>query len=56
MKRAVCADIGLERKYAVKQVDRLLTNIQLNVWRLFDDWASYVVSERTEIVVPMERA
>ena len=29
---------GLERKYAVKQVDRLLTNTKLNVWNLFDDW------------------
>jgi hypothetical protein len=45
---------GLERKYAVKQVDRLLTNIQLNVWRLFDDWVPYVVSERTEIVVSID--
>jgi hypothetical protein len=47
---------GLERKYAVKQVDRLLTNTQLNVWRLFNDWAPYVVSERTEIVVSMDWA
>jgi hypothetical protein len=45
---------GLEHKYAVKQVDRLLTNIQLNVWRLFDDWVPYVVSERTEIVVSID--
>jgi hypothetical protein len=39
---------------AVKQVDRLLTNIQLNVWCLFDNWVPYVVSERTEIVVSMD--
>ncbi len=45
---------GLEHKYAVKQVDRLLTNIQLNVWRLFDDWVPCVVSERTEIVVSID--
>ena len=31
---------GLERKHAVKQVDRLLTNTKLNVWSLFDDWVS----------------
>ena len=48
--------LNAERKYAVKQVDRLLTNTQLNVWRLFDDWAPYVVSERTEIVVSMDWA
>lgn len=45
---------GLERKYAVKQVDRLLTNTKLNVWALFDDWVPYVVAERTEIVVSID--
>ena len=45
---------GLERKYAVKQVDRLLTNTKLNVWNLFDDWVPYVVGERSEIVVSMD--
>lgn len=45
---------GLERKYAVKQVDRLLTNTKLNVWSLFDDWVPYVVAERTDIVVSMD--
>lgn len=45
---------GLERKHAVKQVDRLLTNTKLNVWNLFDDWVPYVVAERTEIVVSMD--
>lgn len=45
---------GLERKHAVKQVDRLLTNTKLNVWNMFDDWVPYVVAERTEIVVSMD--
>ncbi|EBX7708781.1 IS4 family transposase [Salmonella enterica subsp. enterica serovar Moero] len=45
---------GLERKHAVKQVDRLLTNTKLNIWKLFDDWVPYVVAERTEIVVSMD--
>jgi hypothetical protein len=45
---------GLERKHAVKQVDRLLTNTKLSVWSLFDDWVPYVVAERTEIVVSMD--
>ena len=45
---------GLERKHAVKQVYRLLTNTKLNVWSLFDDWVPYVVGERTEIVVSMD--
>jgi hypothetical protein len=45
---------GLERKHAVKQIDRLLTNTKLNVWQLFDDWVPYVIAERTEIVVSMD--
>ena len=45
---------GLERKHAVKQIDRLLTNTKLNVWHLFDDWVPYVIAERTEIVVSMD--
>ncbi|MBW3777285.1 IS4 family transposase, partial [Aeromonas veronii] len=28
---------GLTRKHAVKQIDRLLTNTKLNVWKLFHD-------------------
>ncbi|GHA04312.1 hypothetical protein UN63_06035 [Oceanisphaera arctica] len=45
---------GLERKYAIKQVDRLLSNTKLNIWSLFDDWVPYVVAERKEIVVSMD--
>ena len=45
---------GLDRKHAVKQVDRLLANPKLNVWRLFEDWVPYVVGERAEIVVSMD--
>ncbi|WP_319784410.1 IS4 family transposase [Oceanisphaera sp. IT1-181] len=45
---------GLERKYAIKQVDRLLSNSKLDVWSLFDDWVPYVVAERKEIVVSMD--
>ena len=45
---------GLERKYAIKQVDRLLCNTKLNIWSLFDDWVPYVVGERKEIVVSLD--
>jgi len=45
---------GLTRKHAVKQIDRLLTNTKLNVWKLFHDWVPYIVGERTEIVVSMD--
>lgn len=44
----------MERKYAIKQVDRLLSNIKLNVWSLFDYWVPYVVAERKEAVVSMD--
>ncbi len=40
-----------ERKHAVKQVDRQLTNTKPNVSNLFDDWVPYVVAKRTAIVV-----
>ncbi len=45
---------SIDRKHAVKQVDRLLTNTKLNVWLLFQDWVPYVVAERKEIVVSMD--
>lgn len=44
---------SVTRKHAVKQIDLLLTNTKLNVWKLFHDWVPYVVGERTEIVVSM---
>lgn len=45
---------SITRKHAVKQIDRLLTNTKLNVWKLFYDWVPYVVGKRTEIVVSMD--
>lgn len=45
---------GLARKYAIKQVDRLLSNEKLNLWSLFDDWVRYVVADRKEIVVSLD--
>lgn len=45
---------SLDRKHAVKQIDRLLTNTKLNLGHLFHDWVPYVVAERKEIVVSMD--
>lgn len=45
---------SIDRKHAVKQVDRLLTNTKLSPWQLFHDWVPYVVAERQEIVVSMD--
>lgn len=45
---------GLHAKHAIKQVDRLLSNVGLNVWTLFGHWVPYVVGGHTEIVVALD--
>ena len=37
---------GLGSKHAVKQVDRLLGNKGISVWRLFESWVPFVVGDR----------
>lgn len=44
----------LQRKHAIKQVDRLLANTKLAVWSLFDDWVPYVIGERHDVVVSLD--
>jgi hypothetical protein len=45
---------GLHAKHAIKQVDRLLSNVGLNVWALFAHWVPYVVGAHTEIVAALD--
>ena len=45
---------GLFAKYAIKQVDRLLSNAGVVPWDLFASWVREVVGERREIVVAMD--
>jgi hypothetical protein len=46
---------GLVSKSAIKQVDRLLSNQNLNLWQeIFPAWMSFVLSERKEVVVAMD--
>ncbi|MBF0334134.1 MAG: hypothetical protein HQL40_10890 [Alphaproteobacteria bacterium] len=45
---------GLLTKYAVKQVDRLLSNQGIDVWELFGHWVPQVVGARQDIVVAMD--
>jgi len=45
---------GLEVKHAIKQVDRLLSNGKLDVWKLFGVWVPYAVGSRNEIVVALD--
>jgi hypothetical protein len=44
----------LKSKHAVKQVDRLLSNEGIPVWRLFASWVPYVVGDRPEIVTALD--
>ena len=45
---------GLHTKHAIKQVDRLLSNVGLNVWALFAHWVPYVLGARTDAVVALD--
>ena len=45
---------GLVTKHAVKQVDRLLSNVKLDVNFYFADWVPYHVGSRDEIIVSMD--
>jgi hypothetical protein len=52
--RALAFHSGLDSRHAVKQVDRLLSNTGIDVWRLFSNWVPFVVAERTEVVVALD--
>ena len=46
---------GAVGKSAIKQVDRLLSNTNLDLWfEVFPAWVSFVVSKRAEIVVALD--
>jgi hypothetical protein len=45
---------GLNRKHAIKQVDRLLSNEKVNVWSLFDLWIPFIIGERKEIIASLD--
>jgi len=45
---------GLSQKHAVKQVDRLLSKPRLDPIELTPVWVTYVVAQRTEIVVAFD--
>jgi len=52
--RALAQARGLDPRHAVKQVDRLLSNTQFNVWELFASWVPMVLAERTEATVALD--
>jgi len=45
---------GLITKHAVKQVDRLLSNSELDVWSYFAYWVPYVIGSRPAIRVALD--
>src|SRR5271157_3148116 len=52
--KALAAAEGLEPKHAIKQVDRLLSNMRLDLWELFPLWVKFLLSERKEVVVALD--
>ena len=45
---------GLVTKHAIKQVDRLLSNQNIDVWDSFARWVPHLIGARKEIVVAMD--
>jgi hypothetical protein len=52
--KALATASGLEPKHAIKQVDRLLSNMRLDVWGLFPLWVKFLLSAREEVVVALD--
>lgn len=52
--RALGMARGLKPRHAIKQVDRLLSNDGVDVWRLFRQWVPYVIAERAEAIVALD--
>ena len=52
--RGLADAMGLEPKHAIKQIDRLLSNSGIDVWAWFQQWVTFVVAARTEIVVALD--
>ena len=52
--RGLAAAKGLNSKHATKQIDRLLSNGKVNIWRLFRSWIRLVIGPRTDLVVAMD--
>jgi hypothetical protein len=52
--RGLAAAKGIHPKHATKQIDRLLSNDGVSLWRLFELWVRFVVGDRREIVVALD--
>ena len=45
---------SLNLKHAIKQVDRLLSNSGLDVWKFFESWVPFVLAQRKEAIVALD--
>jgi hypothetical protein len=52
--RGMAAAGGRDAKHGTKQVDRLLSNDGIALWRLFEPWVRFVVGDRQQIVVALD--
>ena len=52
--RAMAAAAALNSKHATKQLDRLLSNGNLQLWHLFKPWVQFVVGPREDLVVAFD--
>ena len=52
--RGYAAAAGRRAKHGTKQIDLLLSNTGIELWRLFEAWVRFVVGARTEIVVAID--
>ena len=52
--QGLAAARGLKPKYAIKQVDRLLSNTNINVDDILVRWVPFVVGARTSLVVALD--
>lgn len=46
--------VGLEKKHAVKQVDRLLSNQHIDVWEEFAVWVPFLIGAREEALLALD--
>jgi hypothetical protein len=52
--RGLADAMGLDPKHAIKQIDRLLSNTGITVWEWFQQWVTFVVASRPEVVVALD--
>jgi hypothetical protein len=52
--RGLAAVAGRDAKHGTKQVDRLLSNDGMTLWKLFEPWVRFVVGDRHQIVVALD--